>query len=499
LEKHLLSKSTFMYGCQCPKRLFLHKHKPALRNPADEKQQAILGAGTHVGELARKLFNYGIDVTPPDFYSYHLAVKRTQALIARGETILYEAAFQYEGVLCAIDILVQNGTQWYAFEVKSTTRVKPQHIQDAALQYYVLKNCSLPISDISIIHLNNNYVRQGALDIKSLFSTESVLEEVLEQQETIAQKVTELKAMLGSGTEPVVDIGPHCVDPYPCDFMNHCWAHIPAENSVFELARGAGWKLYEDEYQTLDQIPDDYELNATARMQLTHHRSGAVHLDHEALQQFLTTLTYPLYFLDFETMMPGIPEFDQSRPYQQIPFQFSLHVQQTPGGVLDHSEFLGDGLHDPRKEFTETLLSYLGTSGSIVCYNMSFEKSRLNELVELFPEHANRLDNLNTRIVDLMIPFRKQWYYHPDFKGSYSIKAVLPVLVPALRFDELDIQEGGMASLIYSQLKYQDAVTATIQRQALRAYCKLDTLAMVRIVEVLRDLTPFPLQRRGKS
>jgi hypothetical protein len=162
-------------------------------------------------------------------------------------------------------------------------------------------------------------------------------------------------------------------------------------------------------------------------------------------------------------------------------------VKHTPGGTPEHYEFLGDGLHDPRKEFTETLLAHLGTMGSIVCYNMSFEKSRLNELAALFPEHANALDNLNTRIVDLMIPFRKQWYYHPNFKGSYSIKAVLPVLVPELRYDELDIQEGGMASLVYSQLKYQDAVTATLQRQALREYCKLDTLAMVRIVEVLRE------------
>lgn len=475
-----------MYGCQCPKRLFLHKHKPALRNPADEKQQAILNAGTSVGELARQLFKYGIDVTPPDTYSYHLAVKKTQLLIAQWETILYEAAFQYEGVLCAIDILVLNGKRWYAFEVKSTTQVKPQHIQDAALQYYVLKNSGLPIGDISIIHLNNQYVRQGTLDIKQLFSTESVREAVLEQQEIITQKVADLKAILGSGTEPVVTIGPHCVDPYACDFTNHCWAHVPLENSVFQLARGAGWKLFAEGYQTLDQIPDDYKLSSAASQQLAHHRTGNVHIDHAALQEFLATFTYPLCFLDFETIMPGVPEFDQSRPYQQIPFQFSLHVQHEQG-ALEHYEFLGDGLHDPRKELTETLLAHLGNTGSIVCYNMSFEQRRLNELAELFPEHAPLLNNLSTRMVDLMIPFSKRWYYHPGFKGSYSIKAVLPVLVPELRYDELAIQEGGTASLVYSQLKFQDAITATLQRQALREYCKLDTLAMVRIWQMLKE------------
>lgn len=485
MEKHLLSKSTFMYGCQCPKRLFLHKHKPTLRNPSDEKQQAILDAGTTVGELARKLFNYGIDVTPPDFYSYHIAVKQTQALIARGETILYEAAFQYEGVLCAIDILVQNGTRWYAFEVKSTASVKQQHIQDAALQYYVLKNSGLPISDISIIYLNTSYVRQGVLNIKQLFSTESVLEAVLEQQETVAQKVVELKAMLSNGIEPSINIGAHCMAPYPCDFTNHCWAHVPAENSVFDLARGAGWKLFEAGYQSLDEIPDDYELSATASQQLAHHRTGNVHIDREAIQQFLAPLTYPLYFLDFETMMSGIPEFDGSRPYQQIPFQFSLHVQQEPGGTTEHVEFLGDGIHDPRKEFVQALFSHIGLIGNIICYNLKFEKARLNELAHLFPERADELHQLNARTVDLMTPFQKRWYYHPDFKGSYSIKSVLPVLAPELRYDQLDIQEGGMASLVYSQLKYQDALTATIQRQALREYCKLDTLAMVKIVEFL--------------
>jgi Domain of unknown function(DUF2779) len=477
-----------MYGCQCTKRLFLHKHKPKLRNPRDEQQQAIFDAGTSVGELARQLFKGGIDASPPDFFSWPVSIKKTQALIARGEDIIYEAAFQYEGVLCVLDILVKQGKHWYAFEVKSTTSAKEQHIQDAALQYYVLTNSGLPLQDISVIFLNNQYVRRGDLEIHHLFTTESVLESVVARQESIAIKIQELKALLAQRIEPLIGIGPHCFDPYECDFTGHCWSHMPKENSVFDLARGPGWKLYAEGYKHLNEIPETYEMNETAHMQLVHHRSGEVHTDREALQQFLKPLTYPLYFLDFETMMPGIPAYDESRPYQQIPFQFSLHVQQKEEAAIKHHEFLGDGINDPRPQFVEALLEQIGPSGSILCYNMSFEKSRIKELAELYPQHADTLLAMNERIVDLMIPFQQRMYYHPEFKGSYSIKAVLPVLIPSLRYHDLLIQEGGMASLVYSQLHIQNKTTAEIQRQALLDYCRMDTFAMVKILEYLKSV-----------
>ncbi len=478
-----------MYGCQCPKRLFLHKFKRELRNPADEKQQAILDAGTNVGELARQLFKHSVDASPPDNYSYHISVEKTKELINRDVPIIYEAAFQYEGVLCALDILVKQGKYWYAFEVKSSTSVKDQHIQDAALQYFVLRNCGLPLEDISIIYLNNEYVRKGELDINQLFATQSILTEVLEQQEVVANKINELKALLAQREIPAVDIGPHCHVPYACDFTDHCWAHMPKENSVFDLRRGPGWELYEAGYKHLDEIPADYEMSSKALAQLTYYRTGDIYIDKESITEFLEPFTYPLYFFDFETIMPGIPEFEDSRPYQQIPFQFSLHVQRQKDSELEHYEFLGDGLADPRPALMKRMIDLLGNAGSIICYNMSFEKSRIKELALFYPDYETELLAINARVVDLMIPFQKQWYYHPAFKGSYSIKAVLPVLVPELQYSDLDIQEGGTASLVYSQLKFQDKDTATIQRQALRDYCKLDTLAMVRIFKHLIEMT----------
>mgnify|MGYP003738049463 CR=1 FL=1 len=284
-----------------------------------------------------------------------------------------------------------------------------------------------------------------------------------------------------------INIGPHCVTPYECDFTMHCWAHMPKDNSVLSLARGAGWKLLEEGYKHLDEIPEDYTLGATASMQLTYYRSGEIDIEKDEIERFLEPLVYPLYFFDFETIMPGIPEFDDSRPYQQIPFQFSLHVQHASNGEVEHHAFLGDGINDPRLRLIEVMLKALGETGSIVCYNMSFEKARIKELAELYPQHETKLLAIHDRIFDLMLPFQKRWYYHPQFKGSYSIKAVLPVLIPELRYDALEIQDGGTASLVYAQLKNQDAETVKVQREQLLAYCKLDTLAMVRILDHLRN------------
>lgn len=486
--KHLLSKSTFLYGCQCPKRLFLHKYRKDLRNPVDERHQAILDSGTSIGELAQSLFPGGVDASPPDAYSYDVSVAKTQEFIKRGETIIYEAAFQFEGVLCALDILVKKGNSWYAFEVKSTTSVKPQHEADAALQYYVVSNCGYYLSDISIVFLNNQYIRKGELETKKLFTTQSVLDAALEQQETVHQKIQELKGMLARREEPQMDIGPHCFAPYACDFSGHCFSHIPRTDSVFELPARTAWKLYDEGYTHLLDIPQEYALPKNTALQLEHYRSGEPLIDKESINKFLAPLTYPLYYFDFETIMLGIPEFDDSKPYQQIPFQYSLHVQASENAELEHHFFLGDGRTDPRSEILQRMLQDLGTTGSIVCYNMTFEKQRIKELAFRFPEFKKQLLAINERVVDLMTPFAKRWYYHPNFKGSYSIKNVLPVLIPELRYDALGIQEGGMASLVYEQLKFQDEETAALQRQHLLEYCEMDTLAMVRVLEFLRGV-----------
>jgi len=445
MSKHILSKSTFMYGVQCPLRLYYHKFKPELRNDIDEDQQAVFTAGTNIGLLAQGVFPGGVNAEPPDTFSYHLSVAKTQALIKQGVKIIYEAAFNYNGILCAIDILVKKSGKWYAYEVKNTTKAKPPHIMDASLQYYVMTQCGLPLQDISIMHLNNTYVKQGDIDLQQLFIGTSVLNDVLKNQTFIKEKAAELMLMIKARQQPIVEVGDHCFSPYDCDFSDHCWKNVEEEK--------------------------------------TDH--GTHSIDKNAIHEFIQQLQYPLYYFDFETVAHPVPVYDLSRPYQQVPFQYSLHIQKEAGADTEHKAFLGDGTNDPRETLIKELIKSVGTKGTILVWHMPFEKGRLNELARDFPLYENQINTIVERIVDLIVPFKKKFYTHPDFLSSASIKKVMPVLIPELSYANLQIQEGGTASTTYAELKNQDEKTQAEQRQALLDYCHLDTLAMVKIFEKL--------------
>ncbi len=445
IQKHVLSKSTFMYGCQCPRRLWLHKFMPQVRDEEDEEQSAILQRGTDVGLLAQQLFPNGADASPADPYHYQESVAATARYIREGHTIIYEAAFQYDGILCAVDMLVKKNNLWYAYEVKSTCRVKDPHVQDAALQYYVITHAGLELQDIFIVHLNNQYVRQGKLDITRLFTRVSVLDDVKAWQHFIYKKAKELRQVLHLKTEPEVIVSGHCNKPYPCDFQSYC-------NRDFE------------------EITIDY---------------GKPSVNKIAIREFIGELQYPLYFMDFETWSAAVPECDGHWSYRQVPFQFSVHVQQKPAGLLSHHYYLADGPQSSGEGFIISLLNVLGTEGSIVVYNQSFEKSRLRELKAEFPAYAEYVSAIEERITDLMAPFRKD-YRVPAMHGSYSIKAVLPALVPGLSYAGLAINNGGDASAAFYNLKHETDVEKIREvRLALLEYCGLDTLAMVKILEKL--------------
>jgi hypothetical protein len=441
-----LSKSTFMYGCQCSKRLYLHKKHKHLSNPEDEKQEAVFTSGTDAGLLAQQLFPNGIDASPPDAFQYALAAKNTQ-LYLNTHFVIYEATFIHQGVMCAIDILVRKGNQWYAFEVKGTNSVKSQHITDGALQYAVITGSGLDLTDFSIVHFNKEYVRIGDLNVQELFSTTSILKEIWNEQDFIEEKIVELKQVLGNADIPEVEVGPQCEKPYPCNFTNYCFKDIVVEE---------------------EPIPN-----------------GAIQVHPHAVKGFVNAIHYPLYYFDFETMMYGVPQFDYSRPWQQLPFQYSIHKQTAPDSALEHFYFLGDGINDPREALIQQMIQDLGTTGSILVYYKPFEIGRLKELVTFFPKYAEPLEAIITRIVDLIEPFKKQMVTIPATRGSNSIKDVLPALVPALSYQNLNIQEGGTASFKYTQLAGMDEETRAQTRQDLLDYCERDTLAMVKIWEWL--------------
>lgn len=445
--KHILSKSTFMYGCQCPKRLWLHKNRPDVRDELDDEQQAIFQRGTDVGKLAEGLFPGGVDARPKDTFSYQQSVADTSRYIAEGKKVIYEAAFQYEGLLCAVDILVQRGGRWYAYEVKSTTKVKPEQLPDAAFQYYVITHSGLDLNDFSIVHLNNTYIRKGELDINQLFSPESVLVSILEMQVYINTQATQLKAMLQNKKDmPVIAVGDQCNTPYACDFQGFCFDGIEVEEP-------------------------DY---------------GEPYIYKDGIVAFLDQLEYPIYHMDFESWMTAVPEFDGHWPYRQVCFQYSVHVQQSPGADPEHYEYLAEKVGTSTEEFLKNLLQVLGTQGTVLVYNKTFEATRLKELVREYPQYEEAVDNILNRIVDLMSPFHKKHYRLPEMQGSYSIKLVLPALIPELRYDDLTIGNGGVANAAFFNLRDEsDAKKIEATREALLEYCGLDTLAMVRILEKL--------------
>jgi CRISPR/Cas system-associated exonuclease Cas4 (RecB family) len=491
-ERHLLSKSTFMMGQQCSKRLWLYRKRPDLAAELSASQEMVFEKGTDVGKLARELFRGGKDASPIDPFHYPEAIQQTYKWVQAGEAVIYEAAFQSDGVMAALDILVNKKGKWNAYEVKSSVEVKDQHIRDAALQYYVMTNSGLLVNDIYIVHINKEYTRKGALDLKLLFTMVSVRKEVLALQKEIQKQIENYKKILQLTKEPVNDIGPHCSDPYDCEYTDHCWKHIP-EVSVFNLTRMRGDKKFELYYKGIIEfhhLPDGFSLTAAQELQVKAHRENYTHIEVKMMKEWLKQLKYPLYFMDFETFTPAAPLYDNTRPYQQIPFQFSVHVQSKPGTELEHYAYLGKPENDPRPEFLKQLIVATKGKGCILVYNKAFEATRLKELQEDFPKYSGEIDKILNRLIDLMEPFQKKWYYTASMNGSYRIKSVLPALVPEMSYDEMEIGEGGTAMAAFEGLlKMTDEAEKKKIRNALLEYCKLDTMAMVKILEKLRAVT----------
>ena len=487
-----LSKSTFIRGLQCEKSLYLYKHHYKLKDPTPASLQAVFDQGTNIGLLAQELFPNGVDASPESYFKMHESIGKTLDFINRGETIIYEATFQFNDVLAALDILVKDDEGWKAYEVKSSTKVSNTFIKDAAIQYYTIKNSGIDLKDISIVYINNQYTKDGELDIHQLFTIESVYDQVLEFLPRIPNEVRRLKNVIESPEVPQIDIGSHCSDPYDCDFKGTCWKNIP-DYSVFDIANLRTKKkfdLYNQGVITLDQIDlIEKSLNPNQVLQVQSEINGTSHIDIEEIRNFTNGLNYPLYYLDFETIGPAVPKYNGSRPYQQLVFQYSLHIKKTPTSELEHREYLADPLQDPRIGFIEQLIQDCGSKGDVLVYNIGFERGKLNDLIEVFPKYSNELRGIVNRLKDLMIPFQQKWYYTPEMRGSYSIKAVLPALLPKLSYNDLDIKEGGTASNTFLSMvngSFEGDVEEI--RNQLLEYCKLDTYAMVKILDKLKEI-----------
>lgn len=483
-----LSKTQYIRGLQCEKALWLHKHRPDLRK-ISEQSDMTMSTGISVGELAHQLFPCGetIEFEPENFKAM---VQKTKELIDRGIETIYEATFSFDGIFVMCDILHKDGDGWQMIEVKSATQVKEYYLNDIALQWYTLSHCNIPLSSAYVAVIDNSYSRNGDLEVDKLFKIVNVTLDVQSRQEDVIRNLIRLTPII-DGEMPNIPIGSHCNDPFGCDYINHCWRDVPAV-SVFDLYRLNSNDKFEAWHAgiTIDNADEKLNLTEVQQVQVQSYRDNKIRVDSKKIEQFVGRLAYPLSYFDFETFMDAIPRFDAQRPYQQMPFQYSLHIEQADGH-LEHREFLADEQYDPRRPLAERMLQDIPQSGSIIAFNQSFEITRIKELAEMFTDLREPLLAMIPRFIDLIEPFRSLAYYHPDFNGSFSIKSVLPAMFPDnddLSYKKLGIQNGGMAMETYAALLYMELELRAQKRQELLEYCHLDTLAMVKILHKLKGI-----------
>ncbi len=483
----LLTKSKYLNGLQCPRLLWVAVNEPRRIPAPDATTQHVFDQGNLIGRMAQQLFPGGINVPWESFMGN---ISQTKVLLRRRQTI-FEAGIMAGRLYARLDILKPSGNEaWDIVEVKSATSLKDENIDDIAFQKLACENSGLKIDKCCLVYINKDYVKHGEILPEEFFVMQDISAEVAAVEETTRDTVRQLLTLMDSNICPEPAVSPNCETPYPCALQPECWANVP-ENSVFTLyyAGKKAYELYDKDIRCITDIPPDYTLSDKQQIQFDCLSSGEPFIDTAKINDFLATLEYPLHYLDFETINPAVPLFDGTRPYQHLPFQYSLHIQPSPGASAQHSWYLAEGRQDPRPELLRQLRDSIGPEGSIIAYNKSFEERALREMAEVFPEYKEWVENVNSRMVDLIIPFRGFSYYHPAQKGSASLKKVLPA-VTGKNYNELEIGEGGEASLRYLTVTFED-VPEEEQRQtyeALLTYCGLDTEGMVWIVDELRRL-----------
>lgn len=491
--QYSISKSRYCSGLQCPKMLWLKKNKPEAFDDSC-MNQSVLDTGLAVGDLAMGLFGDFIEVP---FGELDQMINTTTQLMQQKAPVIAEASFSVDGLFCSVDILKRVSENEVAlYEVKSSTGVKDVYYHDAAFQSYVLSKLGYNVVSCNIVHINNQYVRHGELDIHQLFAIVDITEKAQQLQLDIPDNIHYIRKYMEQTSEPSDDIGPHCFSPYTCGFFIHCAKHLPQPN-VFDVAGLQSRTAFKCYHKGIVSFPD---LNTCDLLSPKHYLQiehelypSPPHIDVPSIRDFLTKITYPLYFLDFESFQPAIPPYDDVRPFQQIVFQYSLHYIESEGGPLQHKEFLAYPGSDPRRALAEQLCRDIPMDVCTTAYNMGFEKGRIRELAQLYPDLHEHLMNIHDHIVDLMVPFQKKWYYCRAMEGSYSIKYVLPALFPCapeLDYHNLEgIHNGGEASTAFGNMANMTPEELEATRQQLLAYCCLDTYAMVKVWKKLKEVT----------
>lgn len=483
-----LSKSNYINGLQCRKYLWhLFNAKEEIPE-TDKARQAIFEQGRMVGDYAKKLFPNGIEIP----FSKTETIKESLEALKKRVPV-FEASLAYNNCYARADILEPAGKDsWNIIEVKSSTGLKDENLFDMGFQYYVYTGAGLKINKCHLMHLNKKYVRKGEIDIEKLFEkTDVTLEVKAKYSRMAARNAADMMKSITADRCPEPGIGGHCDKPYECPLKEKCRSFLPKRN-VFLLyrSRKLPFALIKAGIMELRDIPQNkFKLDKNQKIQIDCEKREQPHTDRKEIMKFLDSLEYPVYFMDFETFQTAIPLFDGAGPYDNIPFQFSVHAVEKAGAEPKHYSFLADGKGDPRPEFVARLKNVMGTGGSVVAFNAVFEMGRLKECAKAFPEYAEWAGSIAERMKDLLKPFRTFAYYHPGQNGSCSLKKVLPILT-GKSYSDMEIGDGGTAGREYFRVTFgeeaADADDRARVRRLLEEYCGLDTLGMVEIVESLR-------------
>lgn len=486
----VISKSKFMAGVQCLKRLYLEVHQPELAAAVESADEALIEQGREVGLLARQMFPGGVEVgngSGPEG-----TIRSTRELISNPQVAaIFEAAFEHGGVFVRVDILHRRRDgRWRLIEVKSTADLKDHYLEDVGIQAHVVSHCGVDLASVCLAHVNRSYVYQGGtIDARRFFKVRNLTRRVKRAQPKLTFLLRSEFRVLAMPSAPDLPPGPHCNDPVTCEFFDRCNPPKPIDH-ILRLPRIHASSLEELQdmgIESIRDIPDDFELTEVQRRACACVQTGEPWFDRDGIRTELAKLEYPLSFMDFETINPAIPRFAGMRPFNHIPFQFSVHVVREPGAEPEHHEFLAEDTSDPRPAFILSLCEALGEKGSIFVYNQQFESSRLGELATWLPEFAGRIGAIQHRLFDLL-PVVRSHVYHPAFGGSYGLKAVLPALVPEMTYEGMEVADGQAAGLAWESLVRGSLDQSEHEkiRKALLDYCKQDTLALVRLLEMLR-------------
>jgi predicted RecB family nuclease len=481
-----ISKSRFMAGMQCLKRLYLLVHQPEFGRGKTGADFALMDQGRQVGKLAQRLFPGGIEVSTGD---HDEAIRITRELIANPDVpAIFEAGLEFDGVFVRVDILHRRKDgRWRLIEVKSSASMKDEHVEDVAIQYRVVSKCGVNVASCYLATVNRQYVFPGGgIDPWRFFRIRNLTRKVLTLQPKLTFQLRSEFRVLAMPAAPDIPTGKHCVQPVVCEFYDHCNSPRPDEHIGYlpYIHANAVEELEEMGVDSIRDIPDDFELTEIQRRAATCVQTGEPWFDGEGLNQQFEKLEYPIYFLDFETVNWAIPRFAGMRAYDQLPFQWSVHVQRRPGAEPDHHEFLSEDRSDPRLRFISSLSDVLDERGSILVYS-SFESQRLADLAAWLPEFREWINAIQDRLFDLLSIVR-EYTYHPAYAGSYSIKSVLPALVPEMSYVGMEVSNGQDAGLAWeTTLRTSDRAERVRLRKALLDYCGQDTLALVRLVDRL--------------